>query len=352
MQKGVSDYSESRQFLNHLAERIIQTHSRLAKKGFWTGGGPPYGFARFLVDEQGETIEKLKRGRTIRQQGCHVVIRPDPDAAQAIDNWRWMLDRAADGWGAKRIASDMNRRRIPSPDAGRRRRDRDCRHEVTGKWSGRSVLELLRNPLIVAVQTYGRRSEGRHRRLGAEGRPRYLHEEERNGEEVRLVHNSNEIIIRADLGFEPLYNREKWLAVQDQLKARGRSQRGVPRAKDPAKYPMAGRVIDLSVGCHEVMYGRTSGKRKLFACGRYLRTAGHDCHHNQVDADALLRFTLVTLRQLVMVHRDEEKLRAHLRSRATADMAEGARKQLDQRIEFLTRESNNLSANLNWPSDG
>lgn len=71
-----------------------------------------------------------------------------------------------------------------------------------------------------------------------------------------------------------------------------------------------------------------------------------DCNHYQVDADALLKFTLVTVRQLVMVHGDEEKLRAHLRSRATANVAEKARKQLDQRIDVLTRESDSVQRQL------
>ena len=142
--------------------------------------GPPRTALGQLAGAWGMESSGTSRLR-VEGQGCHVVLRPDPDAAQAIENWRWMLDRAHDGWGAKRIASALNRERIPSPDAGRQRTCQRSKHEVTGKWSARSVLELLRNPLIVALQMYGRRSEGRHRRLGSDGRPRELREEEWNG---------------------------------------------------------------------------------------------------------------------------------------------------------------------------
>lgn len=58
--------------------------------------------------------------------------------------------------------------------------------------------------------------------------------------------------------------------------------------------------------------GVTRAKRKLYACGRYLRTAGAECQHNQVDGEALLRFLLSTTVELVRRMSGREKLRVRL----------------------------------------
>ena len=44
------DYHTSGEFLRQLSERIIRTQLQLAAAGYWTGGNPPYGFVRALVD--------------------------------------------------------------------------------------------------------------------------------------------------------------------------------------------------------------------------------------------------------------------------------------------------------------
>lgn len=66
---------------------------------------------------------------------------------------------------------------------------------------------------------------------------------------------------------------------------RGDSQRGLRRAKDPSRYPLACRVIDMTDRCGSVMYGRPNGERSMYSCGRYMRT--RECSNNTVDADAM-----------------------------------------------------------------
>ena len=51
------------------------------------------------------------------------------------------------------------------PNAGRTRTDNEERHPVSGKWSGRMVLTLIRNAAIIGLNRYGVQSEGSHRRL-------------------------------------------------------------------------------------------------------------------------------------------------------------------------------------------
>ena len=47
-----------------------------------------------------------------------------------------------------------------------------------------------------------------------------------------------------------------------------------------------------------------------------MRTAGAECHSNTIDAEALLRFTLRTLKQLVARHGNRDKLQLLLLDRA------------------------------------
>ncbi len=91
---------------------------------------------------------------------------------------------------------------------------------------------------------------------------------------------------------EPSFDLERWKAIQEFAEGRGKSQKGIPKVRDPAKYPLSCLVYDLTNGCDSVMYGRPHGKRLRYVCGRYTRTGGADCEHNGVDAEAMLRFSL------------------------------------------------------------
>ena len=159
------EYYQSGEFLNVLAGRVIAGQQKHAEAGGWNGGRPPYGFVRVLVDPQGK-VEELPPGRTVKQAGYHVSIRPQD--MTKIKIWALILDLKHQGWGGKRIAHHLNKvLHIPSPDAGRIRTDYKVRHYVSGKWSHRTVLELCDNSAIIGESEWGRRSEGKHRRISA-----------------------------------------------------------------------------------------------------------------------------------------------------------------------------------------
>ena len=112
--------------------------------------------------------------------------------------------------------------------------------------------------------------------------------------------------------------KDRWHRLQAKLAERGRAQRGKRRAGDPNAYPLATRVFDLAGGCGSIMQGaarkdRGEG-RPTYRCGAYMKRRG-ECHHNTVDAEALLRFAVGTIATIVKRAAGTEKLRAAIRAR-------------------------------------
>ena len=196
------------------------------------------------------------------------------------------------------------------------------------------MADLCHNAIIIGVQEYGKRSEGTIRRLGKDG-PRLLEEEIdlTAGGRVRFITNDPSLRTSKQVG-EAKFDSEQWQEIQQQMNTRGRNQRGIPRAKDPARYPLACRLVDLTNDCGSVLYGRTNQNRAMYTCGCYMRTAGAECASNQVDAEAMLRFTLGTIKQFVVQHGRREKLRQKLLERARREIQEPS---IDPRAVELVR---------------
>jgi len=167
-------YYQSGEELRKHAERMLGAQQTLAQGGYRVGGNAPYGFVRVLVDANGHEVEELPPGKWVKQPGCHVRIKPKDPVKLA--NWLQILEWKEQGWGFKRIAQHLNELGISSPDAGKTRTDHGVRHLVSGKWSPNTVAVLCENAAILGVQVYGKRSEGKLRRL-AEGGLRLLEEE-------------------------------------------------------------------------------------------------------------------------------------------------------------------------------
>ncbi len=333
--KLLVEYYFNGEDLRKLSERVIDAQLLLAADGFSTGGDPPYGHVRVLVNAAGNVIETLPTGRRVRQPGCHVRWKAaDQDKIMV---WILILDLKHKGWGAKRIARYLNNLGIPSPGAGRMRKDHGIKHRVSGKWCARTILELCSNAAILAIKEYGNRSEGWHRRLGADGHRTLTSADRNDKKRPKIVRNDASLIIRKPTGEAPLYDAAKWNEIQRVTAERGKKQRGVPRAHDSSKYPLACRVVDITDGCGSVMYGRTVGKRRVYSCGRYMRTAGAECDNNQVDAEALFRLTALTLRQQINQLGQQDQIRRQLEELAKAKDAVCPAASRDHEIGALTQ---------------
>lgn len=337
------DYHKSREDLRELAVQMIHTQLQLTRGGFWAGGSAPFGFARVLVNAKGDILEVLPKGKRVRQDGCHVVIIPQD--MEKIRIWLRILVLKERGWGYKRIATYLTRKGIPSPGAGTVRTDHGVKHEVSGKWNHTTVRDLCKNRAILGLLDYGRRSEGRIRRLGKDG-PRVLEESDRNRlAEPRRITNDPSLVVTGDLPGEALFDADRWQDIQDETRNRARNQVGLPRARDYAKSPLSCRLIDLTDNCNSTMYSRPSGKRRLYVCGRYTKSGGAECNNNAVDAEAALKFTLDMLLELVDRLGSHDKLRERLMERARnvsanqrTDESITEKRQLESRVADLERQ--------------
>ena len=342
LMKLVVEYHQNGEDLRKLAERVLDTQRLLARDGYSTGGNAPFGFVRVLVDATGTEVMELVPGRRVRQQGCHVRWRAKDRDKIAV--WILILDLKHKGLGGKRIAQRLNGLGIPSPGAGRTRTDHGVPHHVSGKWCQGSVLELCRNSAILGIKEYGNRSEGTHRRLGVDGHRTLTSTDRNQNNRAKVIRNESSLVVRIPTGSEPLYDVDKWNEIQQTTDERGKNQRGVPRSSDPAKYPLSCRVLDLADCCGSIMYGHQSGKRRLYTCGRYMRTSGSECHNNSVDAEALLRLTLLTLKQQINQYGQLNQIRHLLEERAKAEESNHSTNPRDSEIRGLTQRITQLTA--------
>jgi len=296
------DYHKSGEFLVDLSQRILGSKQALANAGFSAGGRPPYGFGRFLKHPDGK-LDPLADGMRVRMDGCHVVHLPSDEEKIAV--WLSILEMKYRGLGIQAIAEELNHRGIPSPDSGRTRTDQGVRHLVSGKWNQSTINELCRNPIIIGRLEYGKRSEGKHLRHTKSG-SRSLRGDERRGEDaVRRVKNPREERLVTIAGFDPLYPPDRWEKIQEQMDKRSRTQAGIPKNRDPGKYPLSTIVVDLTEGCGSLMYGNQRKKRidgqtccdPVYTCGRYVKE--RDCYHNWVDGERLLEVVLRSLKHAI-----------------------------------------------------
>jgi len=93
------------------------------------------------------------------------------------------------------------------------------------------------------------------------------------------------------------------------------------RASQPSSAPIPVRIVPekhsllrVFCECTHPMYGKPQPGRRVYGCGQYERNGG--CHHNVVDAEALLAFTLTYLKQAMLAHGGRAALRRELEALA------------------------------------
>jgi hypothetical protein len=312
---AVVDYDRAGKDRRDLAEKILFAQLNLAKQGFSTGGRPPFGFRRWLVDGNGTPVRELSAGERVRMPHHHVVWLPGPECElQLIRRILSMLESMP----ASRVAAILTREGIPSPDSGRLRRDNGISHPVSGVWHATTINNIARNPLLCAITQYGRRSMGDQLRYTPKG-PRELAENDyRLKETPKVIRNPESEFLTAAAGFEPLVDIEKHQTLIAKLDKRAGTQRGKPRARNAAENPLGGRVFDM--GCTWPMYRQPHNGSFRYTCGLYQQSHGAQCDHNHVSGPLAAQFALSCIRQRILSPKLMAKLKARLR-----ELAEGQR---------------------------
>jgi hypothetical protein len=320
---GIVEYQEHGRFSPRLGDRIVFVQQSMAARGLSTGGRAPYGFGRALVGPDDTFVQWLEDGENVRRSGHHVRFLPRDDVKIGV--WCMILEWRATGDSCKKIAARLNEMGIPSPDAGRVRRDNGSAHRVPGKWHPNTVRDLCSNPIIAGIKEYGRRSEGRYRRVGVDG-PRELEEHDlRPDGQPKLLENPEEVRVRAASGGEARFDPERWKALQPKKESIDEVRRkNGQKANNPERYPLSKRVIDLTEGCGSVMHGIPSGIKLKYVCGRYYNSSYTECNHNWVEATAVTTMLIDALVELVNKAGGREAIRKRLLAKARAEAEQSA----------------------------
>lgn len=190
-----------------IGSRIRDAHRRLAKEARWSGGPPPYGF-RLVRDESGSRLVA------------------DPEQQQIR---LWAHEQYHKGWGAQRIARNLNKREVPT-QRGR-------------TWERATVEAILFRP----IQVGAREAEG----------------------ELVFGGNIEQIV--------PLETFEKTLALRE-------ARRHKPQGGRPPRTPLTGRHVRCGTcGCRlyaryqhtpDILYYSCNGRVKgICAKGAAVRAA-------------------------------------------------------------------------------
>ena len=307
------DFEQSSKFRVEHGEKMLYSHLQLARYGYWAGGRAPYGFRRHLVSEDGTIVRELADGEHVSHAGHHVVLLAGPESE--FNMLREILDRLLNE-PASQVARRLNERGIPSPGAGRTRKDGGVVHFVSGRWRRTTITNLARNPLIRAMTAYGRRTFGEFRRHSNEG-PRPLTEADFHPDgSHKVVINDQSQIMTSKAHGPAVIDDEHADRLQQILDARAGTQSGKPRSRNPDKNPLGARIFDMN--CNWPMYRVPNRESFCYKCGLYMQSQPHLCHHNWVDGPTATKVALAVLRQELMVPDMIAQLERKLRDRANA----------------------------------
>ncbi len=324
------EYDRAGRDRTDLAQKIIYSQLELAKAGYSIGGRPPYAFRRWLVKNDGTTVRELQESERVRMRGHHVVWLPVPEDHPDMVNMRRILTMLRT-MPASRVAATLTAEGVKSPDAGRLRKDYGVLHPVSGVWHQSTIMNIARNPLLLAICSSGRRSMGDQLRHSATGSRPLKDSDYRADGKPKVVRNPETDLVTAPARFAPLVDPDQHQRLLADLDERGGTQRGKARSHDPSRNPLGGRVYDMN--CGWLMYRTPYGASFRYSCGAYMQSHGQRCSHNHVDGPTAAGFLLCCLGQKMLTGGMIGKLKSRLRELAEE---EHGRQPCDQELNFKT----------------
>jgi len=186
-----------------------------AKKGYWMGGIPPYGFKVVEIkDSEGKIRKKLV---------------PDENEAPVI---REIFLMYAEGFGLSKIAEHLNKQGIKTRKGG--------------EWSKSTLYDILRNEKYIGVYTYAKGTKRNH-------------------------HAKKADIIFVEGAIEPLISKELWDRVQARIKEKSFT-RGIVRYR----YILRGIAKCGICGAPLVGTPQRNGKVASYVCQAWKEKRAHE----------------------------------------------------------------------------
>jgi hypothetical protein len=267
------------------------------------------------VKEDGTRIRELAEGEYVKMRGHHVLWLPGPEEEWTVIR---RILRMLETMPASQVAKVLTEEGIPTPDHGRYRTDNGVRHRTSGVWCQPSILNIARNPLLLASVEYGRRSMGDQLRCTPDG-PRELDDADFRTDEnkPKVIRNPEGNRIAAPARFDAPVDPERHRVLLAKLDERAGAQRGKPRSRDPKKNPLGSRAFDMN--CGWPLYRQPNGGAFRYLCGLYQQSHGAQCSHNHVDGQTATRFVLSCIRQRALSPRRIQRLENRIRQFAADD---------------------------------
>ncbi len=262
-------FSSAGQYAVDLAKVTVRGMKSNAKKGFFSGGQPPYGYRRLLCEEDGTPIQVLGPGeRKLDDQKVRLTLGPEAEVKCIRRIFRLYT---VHGYTVKSIVKKLNEERlnggVPAP-LGR-------------AWSISTIYGILRNRVYTGAIIFNRRCKSH-----------LIYPESIGGH-----HDESEWVITED-SHEAIVSVDMW----------GKCQKGVHqnanfrKPKPTSPYLLTGLIRCNHCGHNFQGHRRAAGKNKpivylYYQCGGYQRKGPTECISFSIPKDELEKQIIKAIRR-------------------------------------------------------
>lgn len=325
-------------FSKTLSELTIRGQVQTAKSGRSAGQQAPYGMDRVLVNEAGIHQQRVRNGEKFaKPDSWSVSFVPSEDPIR-VDTVRWIFETYAHaGRGYHAIATELNRRGIPSATGG--------------KWHQGTIRDMLKNEIYCGDFAWNKRRQGKfYSRVGGTTRTRPNDQSSAAAKRVANPRRKNAVVLNDESDWivvlnshEGIISRELWQKAQEIMSNR-KNRPGKPVAESHA-YLLRGLVVCSE--CGEKMHGAKRTRRKggkeyinyRYVCSGY--SCKGICKHNAVSTDDLHPTIVSEVLRKFESEETIECIRREIAKSNTIDAPERSRE-----VERLRRELKSTSNKL------
>lgn len=275
-------HSEAHQYSMRLRTSTMRGCRSHANLGRSCGGRAPFGYARLLLDQQGNPVKVLKDGEHKADKLQHVVWTPG--APEEVELVRHMFEAYAKGNSLNFIVDEFNRQGTPS--------------HWGGKWNKTSVRSIIKNPVYTGVRIY------------------FKHNYHDRSPNPRVSVRPKEEWIVKESAHPPLVSKELFDKAQARFPTKTRRD-----ARTYSSQHLLTGVVNCT-HCNSRYCGQFKhheGKKvPYYVCGAYHAKGKHVCPSFSIPASILEGFALKQIQEKVSKIRFSDKVRGTL-----AGMLEG-----------------------------